>query len=397
MKGQSRAVLLLALGVVLIVVLAAGVALLAGRGGQAAEPAEQQAGDSGRSSPSGVPVGTGTSELGSGGSASSAWYQLYFTDPKYPNNPADHQGGIDTHLSALIDTATHTLDIAAYDFDLADVAQAMARAESRGVRVRMVTDTDTLQHDVPAIQDAFKQLKDAQIPIVDDQRSAIMHDKFTVVDSEWVSTGSWNYTDGDTYHLNNNMIVIHSRDLAANYTTEFERLFITRDFGPSNTDVVPHPTLSIAGVPVQNCFSPSGHCADLVVQAIDGAQHSVDFLAFSFTDKNIGAAMLARAKAGVTVRGVVETTGSQTSSAQYGPLKKAGLEVYTDGNPWVMHHKVIIIDGHIVIFGSFNFTASANTSNNENLLIIDDRQLAQAFETEFARIVAVAQHPPVKP
>jgi phosphatidylserine/phosphatidylglycerophosphate/cardiolipin synthase-like enzyme len=107
--------------------------------------------------------------------------------------------------------------------------------------------------------------------------------------------------------------------------------------------------------------------------------------------------MLARSTAGVTVRGVFETTGSQTSSSQFGPLHKAGLEIYTDGNPWVMHHKVIIVDGHIVIFGSYNFTASANTSNNENLLIIDDQQLAQAFEVEFARIVAVAQHPPVNP
>jgi phosphatidylserine/phosphatidylglycerophosphate/cardiolipin synthase-like enzyme len=265
------------------------------------------------------------------------------------------------------------------------------------VRVRMVTDTDTLEHDDPAIQAAFKQVKDAQIPIVDDQRSALMHDKFTIVDSEWVSTGSWNYTDGDTYHLNNNLIVIHSRDLAANYTTEFERLFLRHEFGPSKSDMIPHPTLSIEGAAVQNCFSPSGHCADLVTQAVNGAQHSIDFMAFSYTDKDIGAAMLARATAGVTVRGVFETTGSQTSSAQYGPLKQAGLEVYTDGNPWVMHHKVIIIDQHIVIFGSYNFTASANTSNNENLLIIDDRQLAQAFEAEFARVLEVAKNPPVRP
>jgi phosphatidylserine/phosphatidylglycerophosphate/cardiolipin synthase-like enzyme len=388
---------LLTIGIVLVIALAVAVGLLAGRGGPSGESPEQQAGESGRSSPSGVPVATGTSVLGSGGSATSDWYQLYFTDPKYPDNPADHQGGLDTRLTALIDTATRTLDVADYDFDLADVAQAMARAQSRGVRVRMVTDTDTLEHDDPAIQAAFKQLKDARIPIVDDQRSALMHDKFTIVDSEWVSTGSWNYTDGDTYHLNNNLIVMHSRDLAANYTTEFERLFLKREFGPSKSDTIPHPTLSIEGAPVQNCFSPSGHCADLVVQAVNGAQHSIDFMAFSYTDKDIGAAMLARATAGVTVRGVFETTGSQTSSAQYGPLKQAGLEVYTDGNPWVMHHKVIIIDQHIVIFGSYNFTASANTSNNENLLIIDDRQLAQAFEAEFARVLEVAKNPPVRP
>jgi phosphatidylserine/phosphatidylglycerophosphate/cardiolipin synthase-like enzyme len=60
---------------------------------------------------------------------------------------------------------------------------------------------------------------------VGDNRQPIMHNKFTVVDQAVVQTGSWNYTDGDTYHLNNNMIVISSKELAANYTAEFNKMF----------------------------------------------------------------------------------------------------------------------------------------------------------------------------
>ena len=37
-----------------------------------------------------------------------------------------------------------------------------------------------------AIQAAFNNLKRASIPIVDDKRSPIMHNKFTVVDKEWI-------------------------------------------------------------------------------------------------------------------------------------------------------------------------------------------------------------------
>ncbi|HVX29568.1 MAG TPA: phospholipase D-like domain-containing protein [Nitrolancea sp.] len=325
--------------------------------------------------------------------AGSSWYQVYFTDPHYPDDPNNHHGGLDTHLVELMDKATKTLDVADYDFDLADVADAMVRAQQRGVRVRMVTDTDTFTNPNKAVQAAFATLKAAKIPVVDDQRSAIMHDKFTVVDGTWVETGSWNYTDGDTYHLNNNMIIINSPELAQNYTAEFEKMFVNDDFG-SKKRIVPHPVLTIDGTSIQNCFSPGGGCEKMVVQAVNSAKTSIDFLAFSFTDDGIGNAMLARARSGVDVSGVFETTGSDTQYSEYNTMKKAGLAVYTDGNPWSMHHKVIVIDNETVIFGSYNYSESAESSNDENLLIVHNADLAHAFTAEFQRVLAVAKNPP---
>lgn len=324
------------------------------------------------------------------------WAQISFTTPRYPDDPARHHGGIDDRLVAFMDRAEKTLDVADYDFDLKNVAEAMARAKKRGVRVRMVTDTDTLTNlKDEKIQAAFKTLKTAEIPIVDDQRPSIMHNKFTVVDGEWVSTGSWNYTDGDTYHLNNWMGVFHSRELAANYTAEFEQMFTERKFGRAKTKVTPYPDLTIDGHPVRNCFSPKGNCASLIVDTIESqARKSIVFMAFSFTHDGIGKAMLDRAKAGVTVQGVFETTGSQTPFAEYGRMKKAGLEVYTDGNPWTMHHKVIVIDDRFVVAGSFNFSNNANEDNDENLLIIDDPVTAQQFTAEFQRVLDQAKNPP---
>ena len=116
-------------------------------------------------------------------------------------------------------------------------------------------------------------------------------------------------------------------------------------------------------------------------------------MAFSFTNDLIGKAMIARAKAGVSVAGVFEKTGSETQYSEFGPMRKAKLDVLQDGNPYVMHHKVIIIDGRTVIFGSFNFTNNADKDNDENLLIIDDPVLARAFEAEFLRVREVALNP----
>ena len=61
-----------------------------------------------------------------------------------------------------------------------------------------------------------------------------------------------------------------------------------------------------------------------------------------------------------------------------------------------MHHKVIIIDDRIVIFGSFNFSDNADTQNDENLLIVDSPDIARAFKAEFERVLALAKNPPVK-
>jgi len=223
-----------------------------------------------------------------------------------------------------------------------------------------------------------------------------MHDKFTVVDGEWVETGSWNYTDSDTYHLNNNAIVIHSRDLASNYTDEFEKMFLTERFGGSKPAGVPYPTLSIIGAATENYFSPKDHAANQVIRWISSARERIHFLAFSYTHAGIGDAMLDRLQAGVEVGGVFETNGSETRFSQFRRLKESGADVWLDGNPWFMHHKVILVDDHITLFGSFNFSSAADKSNDENLLVVDDPGLAAAFEAEYERVRKWAIDPPVR-
>jgi phosphatidylserine/phosphatidylglycerophosphate/cardiolipin synthase-like enzyme len=62
------------------------------------------------------------------------------------------------------------------------------------------------------------------------------------------------------------------------------------------------------------------------------------------------------------------------------------LTVRTDGNPRIMHHKVIIIDRETVIFGSFNFSEAANSRNDENILIVHDPIFTTFFVQEFETV-----------
>jgi phosphatidylserine/phosphatidylglycerophosphate/cardiolipin synthase-like enzyme len=311
-------------------------------------------------------------------------YQVYFTAPKYPDKVADHHGGLDEKLTAFINTAKVSVDMAIYQLDLPNVTQALLDAKKRGATVRIVTDIDI--YDDPKENPSFKQLEKASIPIVGGNPDAIMHDKFVVVDGKAVWTGSWNFTTYDTYRYNNNGILIQSPKLAKNYIVTFEKMFKDGEFGSQRKPGGTTPKLTIGGVTVENYFAPEDGVANKIVARLSKAQKTIDFMAYSFTDDNLGKIVIDRAKAGVQVRGVFETTGSETKFSEYGGMKAAGLDVLQDGNPYLMHHKVFIVDGQTVILGSFNFSQNADYDNDENLLIVDDAGLAQAYSAEFQRV-----------
>ena len=321
--------------------------------------------------------------------AGERWYRVFFTAPKYPDKAAERQGSLDEELTAFINGARRTVDVAIYQLDLPNVTQALLEAKKRGCKVRVVTDIDILED--PKENPAFKKLQAAKITVVAGNPNAIMHNKFVVVDEEAVWTGSWNFTENDTYRYNNNALLIRSPELARNYTVVFEKMWGDKKFGRQRKAGGTTPILEIAGARVENYFAPEDQVASKIVARLKKAQKSIVFMAFSFTDDDIGEAVLSRAKAGVKVRGVFERTGSETEYSEYGRMKRAKLDVLQDGNPYLMHHKVFIVDETTVIVGSFNFSKNAEEENDENLLIIDDAALAQAFLAEFERVYAQAE------
>jgi phosphatidylserine/phosphatidylglycerophosphate/cardiolipin synthase-like enzyme len=65
-------------------------------------------------------------------------------------------------------------------------------------------------------------------------------------------------------------------------------------------------------------------------------------------------------------------------------------------NKGLMHHKVMIIDESVVVFCSNNFTNSAETKKDENLIVIYNEEIAAQFMDEFHRVYAqveAAQEP----
>ena len=154
----------------------------------------------------------------------------------------------------------------------------------------------------------------------------------------------------------------------------------------------PNPRVTIDGTPIDVYFSPDDHVQASFVELIENAQESIYFMAFSFTADEIGDAVRARAQDDVAVAGVMDTEQVKSNvGTEFDPFKQAGLDVLRDGNEGQMHHKVMIIDESIVIFGSYNFTNSAETKNDENLIVIYNEEIAAQFMDEFQRVYAQAQ------
>jgi phosphatidylserine/phosphatidylglycerophosphate/cardiolipin synthase-like enzyme len=319
-------------------------------------------------------------------SGSDEWYRLYFTTPTKNGKASPEIPQIMEGLISAINAAQKSLDIAIYELDLDQIGDAIRDAAQRGVKVRIVTDSDSLNAD-KTLTDLAKE----KIEIVPDERNAIMHDKFMVVDGKFVWTGSWNFTFSDTYRNNNNAIYIQSEKLAKNYTAEFEEMFMERKFGPESPENTVYPELQIGNSLVDTCFAPEDHCGDKVIDLVKESQKSIHFMAFSFTNNAVGNAIAKRAKAGVKVSGVFEARNVSDEFSEYAYFKKQHMNVRLDGNKYYMHHKVIIIDDQIVIMGSFNFTDNADKSNDENILVIYNPNIAAQYLEEFRRVYEKAK------
>jgi phosphatidylserine/phosphatidylglycerophosphate/cardiolipin synthase-like enzyme len=264
------------------------------------------------------------------------------------------------------------------------ITTALLDAQARGVRVRIVTDNE---HGVEDDDTTLVELQLAGVPIVDDARSGLMHNKFMIMDSSVVWTGSTNYTVNDVYRNNNNMLVLHSPLAVTAYQSEFDEMFLYRRFGVTSTR-----GNSIAyeqdGIPIEIYFASEDPVMDAILAQIRAAQSNVRFMAFSFTYDALGMALLERQQAGISVQGIFERVGTGTPYSEAGRLICNGLDVRRDLNPFVLHHKVFIIDDSTVITGSFNFSNNAVSQNDENLVIIRDPLLAALYIEEYNRMLA---------
>ncbi|CAA6807604.1 MAG: DUF1669 domain-containing protein [uncultured Thiotrichaceae bacterium] len=305
---------------------------------------------------------------------------VYFTDASAPG-AENYTGGPENQLIASIQKAENSIDVALYELSLQNLTDSLISAHNRGVHVRVLTDTDQLDWE------RFIELAYNGIEVKGDQRSALMHNKFFVIDGEVVWTGSMNMTYTGAYRNRENLVRLDSFQAAVNYTEEFTQLWA----GTHNQENAADNYFLINNTPVDIHFSPDDNFRGTRLQPLlQQAQHSVHMLAFSFTSVDIAAELLLLKLKGVDVKIVVDSSQTGHSSSQYDDLLALGIDIRRDGQSHKLHHKVIIVDERYVLTGSYNFSENAESRNDENSVIIDSPALAQQFEQEFADIYSHA-------
>lgn len=283
-------------------------------------------------------------------------------------------------LVATVNSAKNKIDMSIYDLGDADIAQAFVNAHKKGVKVRLVTDTDNTN------KAGMKLIKAQGIPVVEDNRSAIMHDKFMIIDDQLVWTGSMNLTGASLYEHNNVSILYNSSSLATIFTNEFNDMFEKNIFNGSNHAGINPIEVAIQSASVRTFFSPKGNTKNVIISELQKATKSIKVMAFSFTDKDMAQVMIDKKANNVDVQGVFDGCELSSQYSVYRILKDAKVEVYKDGNQALMHEKNFIIDDDTVITGSYNFSANADKNNNENCMIIKSPDIAKIFEQEFERL-----------
>ena len=124
----------------------------------------------------------------------------------------------------------------------------------------------------------------------------------------------------------------------------------------------------------------------VLLKLIDSARETIDIAIYSFTDDDLGKAVVRAFRRGVRVRVIMDTSQPKARGGEYRRLTQAGIPVLVEEEPGLMHHKFMVIDGETVVTGSYNWSAAADDRNFENAIVVRDPEVARAFTEEFERL-----------
>lgn len=133
-------------------------------------------------------------------------------------------------------------------------------------------------------------------------------------------------------------------------------------------------------------FSPGLDCLDAINRQISNAKKSLDICVFTISDNRIVDHIEAAHKRGVKVRIITDDDKQHDLGSDIFRMKENGIAVVADSTPDHMHHKFAIFDNEFVICGSYNWTRSAATRNNEDIVVQDTPIIVNGFIGEFSRL-----------
>lgn len=137
---------------------------------------------------------------------------------------------------------------------------------------------------------------------------------------------------------------------------------------------------------IRVCFSPNNGCRDLILRELESADSLIVLAIYSFTSFELARALVEAKGRGVEVRVVTDEGQNQGKYSKTEYLVDSDIPLRYRSGDGCMHHKFAVIDDEITITGSYNWSQSAEVRNDENLLIIDSKDLAKQYSNEFYQL-----------
>ena len=324
---------------------------------------------------------------------------LFFVDPikaKKAQNKIINDVGLS--LVALIDNAQTSIDIAVYGFDGQDeIINALRRAKQRGVRIRGVVDDygATLYKRTNSVVKEFGFKTDVNVPMAQKQfekeftrsKNALMHNKFVIIDEEYLWTGSTNLTNFCMTLNSNNSVVIKSKDLASVYQDEFNQMFEEDKFHTLKNIVENKNNIVLNDSSISVYFSPQDKVlTKAIIPIIKEAKEKIYVSMFYLTNYWITNALIEANNRGVEIKIIVDSTLQKEPKSQIDELEQAGISIKIENWRGKMHQKSMVVDSCTTVIASTNWTGASEYSNDENMLVIKNKAVANTQEKEFLRL-----------
>jgi phosphatidylserine/phosphatidylglycerophosphate/cardiolipin synthase-like enzyme len=326
------------------------------------------------------------------GQADTTGIPLYFFTETTRVSPA---------LVRAVDGVLSTLDVALYNLQLTDAAQALVKARDRGVKVRVIIDYD---HVFPAAGKEIKYLIDSGMDLrVMKGRggSGSMHNKYAIFDGTALQMGSANWTSFAESSCYENMMFVYDAPIIRGYQENFEWMWNQGrspsiaaspipKAGPLPAD--PDPSVDFNGTMFPKyIFSPRGGTEAAIVKAVDAAGSSVDVAMFTLTSAPIMDALLRAASRGLKVRLTLHA-GSKFPFYKQTVSKKIALK-FLEGRmeKGLMHNKFAVLDDKMLINGSFNWSDTAEQLNTENVIFTVAPEYVAPYLREYDKLFQMAR------
>lgn len=312
--------------------------------------------------------------------------RIYLTDSTTKLKPDRNcSTSICRELFNNINNAKETIDMAIYGYSrISDIENALVNAIKRGVKIRLVYDSDEAGNNIYPDTDIIKKLipngvSDINSPEV----KSIMHNKFYIFDDKILITGSANLSHTDMSGFNSNSaVVIESKEAAKIYKQEFEQMYSGKFHNDKSS--FEKENVNISGINLGIYFSPEDKAVtNVILPLIKKSEKYIYIPTFVLTDKKVTQALIDAKRRGVDVKIIMDALNASVQHSKHRELRLYGIPVKTENYAGKMHSKSMIIDDKYTIIGSMNFSNSGENRNDENMLVINDEKITKSYKEFF--------------